>query len=838
MGKVNRFTQRQASRYTPRTLQELMVAPAYKRKKHDDLDASIAEYETALAQFSGVNQHSAELQQEQQKLYEEMTAQRDKLNKEGFSKSSKSDFLGFNKKFQQAIGPQGKIGQINAAKADLAEKKAAFYKDGFAKTHSKDTLDRNWEKHVAGWSGYDEQGNVTNIDELGASMVFDIQKDVMEAANKIGETQGVSVDNIEIKTIPNADGKGTAIAYFDKRTGHRLENTKQIESFTNALINDYTNANTSRGQFSEFTGLKKEDIVKMLNDYMGAVSVDKETIQHTATPINMGAYKVNKGDEYEGHTSAIAEGQRLIADNAKDLNNKIVLHDNTIKTIEASNAPGKQATLAQAKKERRKLKRLDIQAENEAKRNPELIKLGEQVERDSVVFDQKQEKVYQMMADINFEGKDHTEDEKNAYIEEIKSWGPYSTPTGTPEKVRFLYDRLSDARDGVQVEETADMDKLFGRDEYTLLNEMSSLRNSKTNYDNLRDKLKTNFIERQGIEKTSFVSTSTDTEDKFLFNNLKKVLDDKDFNIENIQIADNPDWGGVDLYDAGNDSKYREIRRQAKDLIATSTDQEINFGVNDNGDPVLTITATPKEGGEFNTKYGDKLNDITFTGSNRFKAEIPLTAYNNRNIPELTSYAMHILSSTTLAPSIKNAIIKGIMTANISVSTDKEELGDAAVSANYLGQQAIDNLEEQGYSAIDFYQSPKSNNAPIVTYKIAEDGSKKELVISDIINNKSQKEINTFMADSGVLNLYMDYAENKTMGQFVEDFNKYLPEEYKKEFVGMNDIKVADYLKISEDYIEQDPNGEKLNEFYKLITNLPLLMDTPARIVDIRGAIK
>jgi len=839
MATVNRYTKVARNVYQPRTLQELMIAPAYKREKHDNLEASISEYETALAQFSAASPHEKQLQEEQQRLYEDMLAQRDLLNKEGFTKSSKSNFLNFNKKFQHAIGPQGNIGKINAAKADLAQKKAAFYKDGFAKAHSKDTLDKNWSKHVSQWSGYDEKGNITNIDELGASMVFDIQKDVMAAANKIGETQGVSRDNIEIKTIPNPDGKGTSIAYFDKVTGHRLENTEQIESLTNALINDYTNTNTSRGQFAEFTGLTKEDIVEMLNSYMGSITVDKETIQHSATPINMSSYKVPiKKDEYEGTTSAIAEGQRFIAEDIEDLTNKIVQHDNTIKTIENSSAPGSVSTLAQAKKERRKLKRLDIQAENEAKNTPELIKLGEQVDRDLVVFKQKEEQVYEMMADLKFEGEKPTDNERAAYIEEMKSWEPYVTPSGTPESVRLLYDRLSKARQGLDVVETADFDKLFGQEEYTLLNEMTELKKSEDQYEKLKNKLKTNFIQRQGIEKTSFISTSTDTEDKFLFNNLKKVLDSKDFNIEHIEIADNPKWAKVDLYDAGNDSKYREIRAQAKDLIASSTDQEIKFGVNNNGDPVLTITATPKEGGEFNTDWiGDNLNDVTFTGSNRFTAEVPLTRYNNRNIPELTDYAVHLLSSTTLAPSLKRAITKGIMTANISVSTDKKELGDAAIAPNYLGKKANDTLQEQNYYAIDFYQNPNSNNAPIVAYKIGE-ADKKEILISDIINSDSPEEINNFMANSGVLNLYMDYAQNKSMGQFVEDFHRFLPEKYKEQFFGMNHVSVADHLKISEEYREEDPNGENLNKFYKLITDLPLIMDSTSRIIDIRGAIK
>jgi hypothetical protein len=118
---VNRYTQTQENRYQPRTLQELMLAPAYKRGKHDEMDASISEYETALAQFSGMDTHDTRLKEEQKKLYDKMTSQRDKLNEEGFSQSSKSDFIRFNKEYQKAIGPQGNIGQIQSAKDSFAK---------------------------------------------------------------------------------------------------------------------------------------------------------------------------------------------------------------------------------------------------------------------------------------------------------------------------------------------------------------------------------------------------------------------------------------------------------------------------------------------------------------------------------------------------------------------------------------------------------------------------------------------------------------------------------------------------------------------------------------------
>ena len=58
MSTPNRYTRLQNTTYQPRSLQELMMVPQYKRQQHDTLTSSIAQYETQLAQADSLDVHS------------------------------------------------------------------------------------------------------------------------------------------------------------------------------------------------------------------------------------------------------------------------------------------------------------------------------------------------------------------------------------------------------------------------------------------------------------------------------------------------------------------------------------------------------------------------------------------------------------------------------------------------------------------------------------------------------------------------------------------------------------------------------------------------------------
>ena len=116
MGAVNRYSNIQPARYTPRTLQELMVAPSYMREQHNQLDESRGALEASLAQVDPLAVHSDLAKRKQQELYDQMNQQAEQLASKGFTPTSKSDFIRLNKQYQQEVGPTGSLGKIQAAK--------------------------------------------------------------------------------------------------------------------------------------------------------------------------------------------------------------------------------------------------------------------------------------------------------------------------------------------------------------------------------------------------------------------------------------------------------------------------------------------------------------------------------------------------------------------------------------------------------------------------------------------------------------------------------------------------------------------------------------------------
>src|SRR4030066_107203 len=101
--QINRYTNIQPARYTPRTLQELMMVPAYKRQQHDLLDVSSADLEQKIGELQSLKTDDPIVQAEQQKLKEKLTNQSDILATKGFTSTSKSDFQKLNSDYHPFV---------------------------------------------------------------------------------------------------------------------------------------------------------------------------------------------------------------------------------------------------------------------------------------------------------------------------------------------------------------------------------------------------------------------------------------------------------------------------------------------------------------------------------------------------------------------------------------------------------------------------------------------------------------------------------------------------------------------------------------------------------------
>jgi hypothetical protein len=275
MATVNRYTNISTPRYTPRTLQEMMMVPAYKREQHNNIDLGIAESNAALAQADGMALHDPAMKAEQDRLYNSLQEQAAKLEEEGFSQASKSNFLNFNADYQKSIGPKGVLGKIGTAKTQLAAEKEAYIKNATAAGFPPDAAGRNWDRHVEKYGAdFDANSTVKNIDSLYAPKYHDATTELTTLLSKAGLSTS-EIANFGSKIITD-DPKNPG--HYMLSGGSKLvtaDNIVQLQAAVDYMNNQVNNPNSSIGQSIAHEGKTPETVLSELSGLAPIFRKDK-----------------------------------------------------------------------------------------------------------------------------------------------------------------------------------------------------------------------------------------------------------------------------------------------------------------------------------------------------------------------------------------------------------------------------------------------------------------------------------------------------------------------------------------------------------------------------------
>lgn len=272
---VNRYTKTSIPRYDPMSLEELMLVPAYKRKQHDTVAQSIADTETALAQVDPLELHSDLAKEEQQKLYDKLQNQANILAREGFTGTSKGDFINLNKEYQKAISPTGTLGKINAAKIAYENQKSELLKNaiaiGYGAKETEEKLDAAYDAYK---NEFEKTGKVVNFQAPLPPAYEDLQKDILEIGKVMGEETLTKFkqSGYSIETDP----KGLFV--IKTKEGNVLEtsNDKNIQSAIDYLNSKWINKGGKGTASAEWQGLTKEGIKDQINSGLGLQRVFKQ----------------------------------------------------------------------------------------------------------------------------------------------------------------------------------------------------------------------------------------------------------------------------------------------------------------------------------------------------------------------------------------------------------------------------------------------------------------------------------------------------------------------------------------------------------------------------------
>ena len=241
MARANRFTTITPGNYNPMSLQELMLAPSYKRSEHDKLLESAAVLDTELAKVNPLAVHNDAARQEQERLYNNIQEQVELLNNEGFNPSSKSAFLKLHKDYQQSISPTGRLGRINAAKEALEANKAAYLESQSQQGGSMEAALQNWMDFERDYvNRFVETGEVVPIGQKFAPKYYDYLSEFQKLAAAAGVT-GTDILRGDGDIVQ--DQLGNYVVNTETRQGG-TSNREQLEALANWMNNLVNNPNS------------------------------------------------------------------------------------------------------------------------------------------------------------------------------------------------------------------------------------------------------------------------------------------------------------------------------------------------------------------------------------------------------------------------------------------------------------------------------------------------------------------------------------------------------------------------------------------------------------------
>tara|TARA_R110002124_G_scaffold281430_1_gene455694 strand:- start:49649 stop:51472 length:1824 start_codon:yes stop_codon:yes gene_type:complete len=347
MAVVNRYTNIEPARYNPMSLQELMMAPQYKRNQNDKLLEASSGLETEIAKIDPLDIHSDVAKQEQERLYNSINEQTDLLNKEGFNPNSKQNFLKLNKEYQTAISPTGPIGKINNAKKILDTNKKAHIDTAVKEGFTPEQALMNWKKHEQKYADeFKATGKVSPITELGNPEYVDY----LDSATKIFKDAGFTERDLAgglISQIITTDPKGQ---YVLNQGGGKITNNNigQLQEAVAWLNNNINNPNSTMGQSIAYQGKTSNQVLSEIGNLAKVYIEDSQKNDYSRTITGFKSAK-ELGLNQEGNAKYITTDASNIKRFDSDLSTKLTeIIDNkvininrpTTNSVTPSNAAG------------------------------------------------------------------------------------------------------------------------------------------------------------------------------------------------------------------------------------------------------------------------------------------------------------------------------------------------------------------------------------------------------------------------------------------------------------------------------------------------------------------
>tara|TARA_R110000822_G_scaffold302649_2_gene427000 strand:- start:59303 stop:61639 length:2337 start_codon:yes stop_codon:yes gene_type:complete len=739
MPTINRYSKPTIARYNPESLQEMMIAPTYMREQHDNLDVARGEMESQLAQYDSNNIHSDALRAEQENLYNQMQMQGDKLEREGFSPSSKSDFLRFNKGYQQSVGPKGVIGQISSAKEAYDIEKETYITNATAAGFSPDSAADNWADHSAKYDAkYGEDKKVEDIGGLYAPSY----KNAVDEFKAVLKDRGLdSSDITKIRAGIKWDEKEGSYVLTEEGRTAAAGDAANIDAAITWINEQIVNPNTTIGASLLHNRQTPEDVLDEIsglgNVYKNSsyVNKDSETITgRMAPPKPSKANGADPSKTFYTHNSQTTP----IGTNFSELK------ANAEQVLSSKTSFPKDIAVA------RSVERLTTETEAELQMDPQYNMISEEIDNlySSEKFYALPDRAQQLLRDFPA-GEDvfeHVQLLSGAAFqkgEDGKNLSLFTDEHGT----RLTDDQIWDISDFVQ-------------------NEFTTIKEKQDVLSNMRDAT----ISQKGFERTTVVVPYDKTSERSLLQ----------LNSLQAYSMDNVKPGEIIFYD--NDGTNKSL-----DMSEDAAGKAMGLFTNAKPSDINSIQAA-KQGTEtgfvikFNPAKGSSLNPTTaagneedFDGTQSLEIFIPVTDMYDNITGARSTQSMFV---DMQPPAVQAELRKFINTQELSTSPSFETLGKPDTFANKYFQGLPDDMK------IDFLDAKStsrellgtSKNNGVIPYLIDSEGNKNPMKWNNFIpfgDLNTQEAAVKNIINSGVYKAILNNAmqERALVRQFKLDTN-------------------------------------------------------------------
>lgn len=286
---MNRYSSYTPSAYSPMTMQEIMLVPLAMREQHNKAQQQISAEEAELAKINALPVHTDEAKQRKEYLQSRIQALSSDLANQGFNNVTTGNILKLNREVTDEFSPQGRLGKINNAYSTYMKNLEEFKKSVADKDWSQNEFNLNWNKHINQYQGYDEKGDITNIDSLMAPEKVTIENKWKELSAIMGDSKMASdilTGGATITQGPNGSAlitstkTGQKIAYNNPQVVAAL---RQIQGELNDPTSDLSKSRIFAGQSVEKALQEAENLgISKLNIEQGITNT---------TDLNLEGYK-------------------------------------------------------------------------------------------------------------------------------------------------------------------------------------------------------------------------------------------------------------------------------------------------------------------------------------------------------------------------------------------------------------------------------------------------------------------------------------------------------------------------------------------------------------------